>query len=178
MESFSGEIKKELSKINSLSNKNLVKYELQGYLLTSSSNRFVTENEYNINRFSKLLSNMGTEDYKIEMQGNKFCITTKKEIKIEQNIEDIEQAKAMVRGSFMGAGSITNPQNKYHLEIVFIQEKNAKRIKDILEKFDISCKILKREKNYIIYIKDGEEISKFLAFIGANKSVLKFEETR
>ena len=29
-----------------------------------------------------------------------------------------------------------------------------------------------------VYIKDGENISKFLAFIGANKSVLDFEETR
>lgn len=178
MESFSGEVKKELSKINNLANKHIIKYELQGYLLTSSSNKFVTESEYNINRFSKLLSNTGIENFKIEMQGNKFCITTKKEIKIDQNIKDIEEAKALVRGSFMGAGSITNPQNKYHLEIVFANVENAKKIKGILEQFEISSKILKREKNYIIYIKDGQEISNFLAFIGASKSVLKFEETR
>lgn len=30
----------------------------------------------------------------------------------------------------------------------------------------------------MIYIKDGEEISKFLAFIGANTAMLKFEEIR
>lgn len=30
----------------------------------------------------------------------------------------------------------------------------------------------------MIYIKDGEEISKFLAFIGANAAMLKFEEIR
>ena len=30
----------------------------------------------------------------------------------------------------------------------------------------------------MLYIKDGEEISKFLAFIGANSAVLKFEEIR
>ena len=29
-----------------------------------------------------------------------------------------------------------------------------------------------------IYIKDGEGISKFLALLGANKAVLKFEEIR
>ena len=29
-----------------------------------------------------------------------------------------------------------------------------------------------------LYLKDGEEISKFLAYIGANKSVINFEETR
>ncbi len=36
---------------------------------------------------------------------------------------------------------------------------------------------LKKSEQFL-YIKDGEEISKFLAFIGANKSVLKFEEIR
>jgi len=78
----------------------------------------------------------------------------------------------------MGAGSITNPQNKYHLEIVFQREENAKKIRDILEKVNINAKVLKREKNHIIYIKDGGDIANFLAFIGANKSVLKFEDTR
>ena len=178
MESFSRKVKEELSKLNNLSNKNLVKFELQGYLLTSNSNKFTTENEYNINRFSKLLSNSGTDDFKIEMQGNKFCITTKKKIEIAQEINDVEEAKAIVRGSFMGAGSITNPKSKYHLEIVFQTEENALKVNHILNHFDINSKVLKRAKNYIIYIKDGEEISNFLAFIGANSSMLKFEENR
>ena len=90
MESFSRKVKEELSKLNNLSNKDLVKCELQGYLLTANSNKFTTENEYNINRFSKLLSNSGLEDFKIEMQGNKFCITTKKKIELNQEISDIE----------------------------------------------------------------------------------------
>ena len=178
MESFSRKVKEELSKLNNLSNKSLVKFELQGYLLTSNSNKFTTENEYNINRFSKLLSNSGLDDFKIEMQGNKFCITTKKKIEIDQEINDIEEAKAIVRGSFMGAGSITDPKSKYHLEIVFQTEENALKVNHILNHFEINSKVLKRAKNYIIYLKDGEEISNFLAFIGANSSVLKFEENR
>ena len=178
MESFSRKVKEELSKLNNLSNKNLVKYELQGYLLTASSNKFTTENEYNINRFSKLLSNSGLDDFKIEMQGNKFCITTKKPIEINQEITDVEEAKAIVRGSFMGAGSISNPKSKYHLEIVFQIEEKALKINHILNHFEINSKVLQRAKNYIVYIKDGEDISNFLAFIGANKSVLKFEENR
>ena len=178
MESFSKKVKEELSKLNNLSNKNLVKYELQGYLLTANSNKFITGNEYNINRFSKLLNNSGTNDYKIEMVGNKFCITTKKTIKINQNLNDIEEAKAIVRGSFMGAGSISNPRSKYHLEIVFQTEENAVKINNILNHFEIKTKVLSRAKNYIVYIKDGEDISKFLAFVGANMSVLKFEENR
>ena len=178
MESFSRKVKEELSKLNNLSDKDLVKCELQGYLLTANSNKFTTENEYNINRFSKLLSNSGLEDFKIEMQGNKFCITTKKKIELNQEISDIEEAKAIVRGSFMGAGSISNPKSKYHLEIVFQDEGNASKVNHILNHFNINSKVLQRAKNYIVYTKDGEEISNFLAFIGANSSVLKFEENR
>ena len=39
-------------------------------------------------------------------------------------------------------------------------------------------KVIEKNKEYTIYLKDGEEISKTLALLGANKSVLKFEEIR
>ena len=38
--------------------------------------------------------------------------------------------------------------------------------------------VLCLDKKYILYIKDGEEISKFLALIGATKGVLSFEDVR
>ena len=63
--SFSSEIKQELNKNNKLANKEIVKYELIGYLisgnieiLNKNSIKFSTESDYNINRFSKLLSNL------------------------------------------------------------------------------------------------------------------------
>lgn len=184
MESFSANIKQELSKINNLKNKELVKAELDGYLLTSSSNKFITENEYNINRFSKLLNNVGEDNYSIEMQGRKFCITIKNQKKFElekQNLKELfskelentdqrdnqELIKAIARGSFLGSGSITNPSNVYHLEIVFENEDSAIFIKEILEKENIKIKLLQRNSKTVLYIKDGEEISNFLAFIGA-----------
>lgn len=179
MNSFSSEIKKELSKLNNLSNKKQVKAELFGYLLTISSNKFITENQYNINRFSKLLNNIGENNYKIEMQGKNFCITfSKRNINIDNNFNEEDEYKAVVRGAFMSSGSITNPKSIYHLEIVFVNKENADYIKNILDKNAIDTKILKRDKSYILYIKDGENISKLLAFIGANKSVLDFEDER
>ena len=41
MGSFSSKVKEELSKINNLSNKKIVKSELQGYILTSNNKRFI-----------------------------------------------------------------------------------------------------------------------------------------
>lgn len=194
--SFSSDVKEELSKISNLPNKDEVKAELIGYLLTSNIDiqkqtlRYSTESQYNINRFGKLLSNLGYIDYKIEIQGKVYSITVKQlemdEINYKENNiylatldkifnkENLE--KALVRGCFMGSGSINNPKNKYHMEILFSLEKNAKFILEILNKYNIEFKIL--ENNSTLYSKDGEEISKFLAFIGASFSVLKFEDIR
>lgn len=196
--SFSKDIKEELSKLNTLSNKENVKFELIGYLISNNTTikekiRYSTENEYNINRFNKILSTLKI-NYKIELQGRVYSIIFKKidldkieylENKIQINIEneiDIKKdemiLKSLVRGSFLGAGSINNPNNKYHLEILFSTLKNANVILKLLEAFGIEAKILKRKNSTSIYIKEAEEISKMLAFIGANKSVLNFEEIR
>lgn len=178
MESFSSNVKKEVSSINNLAKKELVKAELNGYLLTSTGNIFTTENQYTINRYSKLLNNVGQADYSVTLKGKAFCIKTKRKINIAEEITNEEEARAVVRGAFLGSGSISNPRSVYHLEIVFKVLENAKYINNILEKYNIDAKILERDKSYMLYIKDGENISKFLAFIGANKSVLDFEETR
>lgn len=78
----------------------------------------------------------------------------------------------------MGGGSINEPKNKYHLEIVFENYDTANLCKEMIEINGIKIKILNKEKNTLLYIKEGEEISKFLALIGANAAVLKFEEIR
>lgn len=77
--SFSSEIKEELSKTNNLKNKEEVKYEFLGYLISSNISikknkiEYSTENEYNINRLNKLLNNLNI-DYDICVKGNLFVI--------------------------------------------------------------------------------------------------------
>ena len=124
--SFSSELKEEISKTENLANKEAVKYELLGYLITSNISeeknniKFSTENEYNINRFSRLLSNMGINKYDISMQGNLFVIILKRafleDISKEQDL-NLEQIKWLIKGAYLGSGSINNPERKYHLEI-------------------------------------------------------------
>ena len=74
--SFSSQVKEELSCMSTLANKELVRSELQGYLISNNVKlvkkgkniqiRFSTESEYNINRFSRLLSNCGIQNFKIQ----------------------------------------------------------------------------------------------------------------
>lgn len=179
--SFSYEIKKELSELNNLAKKNEVRYELLGYL--SSANieilknkiKYVTENEYNINRFGKLLKNVNINDFKIDLQGKVYVITAKiPELTEKLEYADELEKKAFIRGIFLGSGSINNPENKYHLEVKMIDNNLMQELIGLLKQYDINVKSI----DTAVYIKDGEEISKFLAFIGANKSVLEFEQIR
>lgn len=186
--SFSTEIKKELSQLNNLSNKKEVKYELLGYFLSNNTIKqkgkikYSTESEYNINRYTKLLRNMNIDDFSIDIQGKIYIVTFKasnlKDLNIEKEqisqIECIDYIKAVIRGIFLGSGSINNPENKYHLEMELSSEYLVQIVIEIMEKHYIKVKSI----NKSIYIKDGEEISKFLAFIGASKSVIRFEEIR
>lgn len=185
--SFSTNLKVELSKTENLSNKEAVKYELKGYLISSNVSkeknkiRYNTENEYNINRFSRLLSNMGINNYEISIQGKLFTITSNikdlEAIQYEENL-NIDQIKWLVKGAYLGAGSINNPEKKYHLEIGISQKEDADKIIEYLKLYDIKSNCIEKNNEYSIYIKDGEEISKLLALMGANSSVLKFEEIR
>ena len=154
--------------------------------------KFTTESDYNINRFSKLLANLDI-NHNIEIVGKNFIVTLKKKdvsdfVLINENriylqneyIQKLENEslKAIIRGVFMGAGSINNPNKKYHLEISFKEEKNLNIIIDILKILDINTKKLTIKNKKSLYIKEGEEISKFLALIGATKAMMEFEDIR
>ena len=187
--SFSSDVKEEVSQINSLSDKNCVELEFIGYSKTVNVSivndllKFSTESQYNINRFAKLLNNLNIDNYKISLQGKNYIITCKnkkvfsfleKELKMTNDVQE----RAFVRGCFLGSGSINNPENKYHIEIILKENSDVISLFSVLEKYGIYFKKLEKENSYIVYSKDGEEISKFLAFIGASTSVLKFEDIR
>jgi len=190
--SFSSDIKQELNKNNQLANKEVVKSELKGYFITRNTNiinqkeiKYATESDYNINRFSKLLANLDINHH-IEIAGKLFVIRLAVKdvdfisikngqtflVGIEETQE--EHKKAIIRGAFMGSGSVNNPQKEYHLEIDLNNQENLERFVKILEQWGILVKTFQTS----LYMKEGEKISKFLALIGANKAVMKFEDIR
>ena len=186
--SYSSDVKEELSKINNFKNVQMIEAEFLGYVLTGNVNsddnivEFVTENEFNIERFYKILFNLNI-DYEPNKISKNFIATISrkdvderfKKVKINE-VSDI--TKSIIRGAFLGAGSITDPNKAYHLEILFGNKENAEYILNLGKIFGISLKLIEYKEKYMMYIKDGEEISKFLACIGANKAVLAFEDIR
>lgn len=98
---------------------------------------------------------------------------------VNSNMKQDEQlARVYIREAFIKSGSINDPTKKYHLQIMFKANKKAEQMQQLLLNFNIHAKIIKKDTSYMLYIKDGEEISEFLALVGANKSVIKYEEVR
>lgn len=93
--------------------------------------------------------------------------------------QDEQLARLYIREDFIRSGFVNSPDKEYHLEILYKAKKKAEEMKRLLEKCGIqNIGITKKGNGIIIYIKDGENISAFLALIGANNSMLRFEETR
>ncbi len=186
--SFSSQIKEELSKLNNYKNSKIIEAEFLGYMLTANiltkNNifEFITENEFNIERFYKILFNLEI-DYEPEIRGKTYIAIikqnekTKSLLNLNINPNDDEK-RAIVRGAFLSAGRVTEPSKSYHLEIVFNEKNNADYILNICTSYNILLKILENEGKYVIYLKDADLISSFLALIGASKSVLLFEDVR
>ena len=105
------------------------------------------------------------------------------ELKMWDNNSNLKQdeqlARLIIREAFIKSGFINDPNKDFHLEILFKSNKKAEEMKALLEQFNIkNVGITKKGRGSIVYIKEGESISSFLALMGANNAVLRFEETR
>ena len=86
------------------------------------------------------------------------------------NIEDEEQQRAFVRGAFLACGSVTDPEKGYHLEFAVSYRNlcmDVCRIVREIQDCDISIKMLSRGGAYIAYVKDSEQITDLLTYMGA-----------
>lgn len=86
--------------------------------------------------------------------------------------------RAYIRGSFLGGGSISNPEKTYHLEFVTNDEEHANDLSKIINSFKLSSKIVLRKDYYVIYLKEGSQIVDLLNIIGAYQALLKLEDIR
>ena len=184
--SFSFEVKENLSKINQF-NTEIFRAELVGYFLSGNMLKkqdifeFITENEFNIEHFYKILFHLKI-DYEPEMKGKWYAaqIHYRDAKKVLQDAINItgDLRKNIIKGAFLGAGSVANPEKNYHLEMMFNEEKYCDFLQELCQEYQVNFRKIKVNDKIQLYLKEGEEISKFLALLGANKAVLAFEDIR
>ena len=85
--------------------------------------------------------------------------------------------RVRVRQCFLDGGTIADPIKSYHLAFTLPSNK-AKELTLTLEKFGLSPKTLAKSDQTVVYLKEADEISDVLKIIGANKSLLEFENKR
>ena len=94
-------------------------------------------------------------------------------------LESDEEKIAFLEGAFLAIGNVTNPQtSRYHLEYICKNEKLAKQINEILLYFNMNSKIITRGYKFVVYVKNGDNISDILKMFKATDSLFFFEDIR
>lgn len=89
-----------------------------------------------------------------------------------------EDERSILRFMYLSGGSVSDPTRSYHLELACRRLQVAKFCLKLLENQDISGSLIKRYGSNVVYLKDGQQISDYLAIIGAHLSLLQFESLR
>ncbi|MCL2216489.1 MAG: DNA-binding protein WhiA [Defluviitaleaceae bacterium] len=86
--------------------------------------------------------------------------------------------RSFVRECFIASGVISNPDRTYHLEFTLDEPKADKLLEVLSKKFGLRPKKIARKGQFVVYIKEGDEIADVLKIMRADKSLLVFESTR
>lgn len=97
-------------------------------------------------------------------------------------VDSEEESAAYLSGAFLAAGSVNDPAStNYHLEISSTDQTYAGWLSHLINRVSghhFNSKVIKRRNKWVVYLKKAEQISDFLALIGASEACLKFESVR
>ena len=158
---------------------------------------FVSENQRIIEKVSELANELADTGVSPLMYENRWCIkidSGEKAAKLANitlgqkgydspainplAVSSVCCKRAYIRGAFICAGSVSDPQKQYHLEISNSDYDHAAALKALITSFGIDAKIILRKNHYIVYIKEGEQIVDMLNIMSAHKALLDFENLR
>ena len=97
----------------------------------------------------------------------------------EYLIDDDISRRAYLRGLFLACGSINDPKkSRYHLEFIISDLEYANFVSELINKYMLNSKVLKRENKYMVYVKEAEKIGDFLRMINAIQALFYYEDIR
>ncbi|MBQ9518509.1 MAG: DNA-binding protein WhiA [Firmicutes bacterium] len=158
---------------------------------------FVSENQRLMEKTALLVNELADISVTPEVYENRYCVKIDSRDKAK-NLANITLGqrgwdspainplavssmcckRAYIRGCFICAGSVSDPQKQYHLEISNSDYDHAAALKSLITSFGIDAKIILRKNHYIVYIKEGEQIVDMLNIMSAHKALLDFENLR
>ena len=164
----------ELTTENEVVRRKVVELAIKAF--SASEESFEVEYEGKNNRIINIFINDEKLIAKILM-AIKWCddnFTVVEPVFVNHRIIQKECCKrAFIRGAFLAAGSISDPNKSYHYEIVCEYEEDAVQMQELLKFFNLDAKIIQRNRNYVTYIKEGNNITDVLNIMGAFVSQMK-----
>jgi hypothetical protein len=181
--SFSGDVKEELT-AQLGSSRHCKLAELAGIVTMSGTyNNHIWqpggENPYAERKQDRLVISLDIDINSAEGRSSLKLNETDLELFIDRILLERSCCKqAFLRGAFLAAGSITNPEKGYHLEIVCENKKKADLLAELFSDFSLETKQIVRKNHYVTYIKDGSVIVDALNLMGAHKALMNMENVR
>ena len=86
--------------------------------------------------------------------------------------------RAYLRGAFLAAGSVSDPERSYHFEILCGLESNAEHLCELIRGLGVDAHVVRRKRYHVVYVKESSQIADLLGLMGANASLLRFESAR
>ena len=184
--SFSKDVKEELFAIIPKSRHCMVA-ELAGiFLVDGISNLKYDSNDRLSRKVFTLLDktlNIGKDVTALSID---ICTEIEKMIKLSKDglsVDDLvlQQPcckRAFIRGTFLAAGSVSDPNKGYHFEIVCHNKKQADQIERVMNSFDVEAKQISRNGKYVTYLKEGAQVVEILRVMEASHSVMELENIR
>ena len=184
--SFSKEVKEELFGIYPKARHCMVA-ELAGIILMQGFDSFRSLSEDALNRkvftlLNKTL-NIGKD---VTALSNDVFLESTKMLKLSEDESTVDEIvlqqpcckRSFIRGAFLAAGSITDPNKGYHFEIVCPLEAQAKQLVKAMNVFDLGAKYVSRTGKYVVYLKEGAQVVEVLRVMEAAHSVMELENIR
>ena len=111
----------------------------------------------------------------IGFENNSFNIN----YKLPKKLLDNECCRrAYLRGAFLGGGSVSDPEKTYHLEFVTHNEEFSGELLSLVNSYGLKAKVILRKNNYVVYLKEGDQIVDLLNIIGAHNALMHLENIR
>ena len=184
--SFSKDVKEELFAIIPKSRHCMVA-ELAGIFLMQGSDAFkgISEDELSRKVFTLLdkTLNIGKD---VTALSEDIFLETVKMLKVSEDGTMVDELilqqpcckRAFIRGAFLTAGSISDPNKGYHFEIVCHKLQQANQLIKTMNVFEVEAKYVRRNGKFVVYLKEGAQIVEILRVMEAAHSVMELENIR
>lgn len=119
---------------------------------------------------------------KIEQIMASFGFAVEDTLSLHVNFPVVEEEccrTAFLRGAFLAGGSVTDPVKGYHMEMTTTHRSVARESNLLIhDAMGFSPKLAARSGSVVLYIKQSEQISDFLALLGASVASMGIMEAR